>query len=336
MLRCIHDFPRLSEQAWQMALLYNLPKDYSQVNKVIILGMGGSAIGGDLVRSLVENETPTQIIVCRDYDLPKYVDEKTLIIASSYSGMTEETLSAFEQAFDTKAKKLAVTAGGKLKSLCDTMGVPVFSYDYKAQPRAALPFSFFILLGMLQKLNLIPNKSRDFEETCAKLNALAERIDENVPTSQNPAKLLAKNLYGRLALIYGAGITAEVAHRWKTQLNENSKTLAFYEVFSELNHNAVVGYSLPEELTHQTMVILLDSNLLQERISLRYSITQQLLEQAGIYYQVLNGEGASAMSQMLSLVLFGDYVSLYLAMLNQVDPTPVKAIDFLKNKLANK
>jgi glucose/mannose-6-phosphate isomerase len=139
-----------------------------------------------------------------------------------------------------------------------------------------------------------------------------------------------------LPVIYGAGITAEVAHRWKTQINENSKTTAFHEVFSELNHNAVVGYPLPEELVHQMLVIMLNSSLLHERIQLRYSVTQTLLDQAGIYYQVVNPEGESSLSQMMELALMGDYVSYYLAMLNQVDPTPVKAIDYLKNELARR
>ena len=137
-------------------------------------------------------------------------------------------------------------------------------------------------------------------------------------------------------MIYGAGITGEVAHRWKTQLNENSKTTAFYEVFSELNHNSIVGYSFPEELIRQAMVVMLDSDLLHERIRLRYGITQQLLEQAGIYYQVVKGEGQSPLSQMMTLVLLGDYVSYYLAILNQVNPTSIQAIDFLKNSLANR
>jgi len=317
-----------------MVASFSLPEDYGRVNKVVVLGMGGSAIGGDLVRSLIESESQIQIVVCRDYDLPRWVDDRTLVIASSYSGMTEETLSAFEQALDTPSKKLAITAGGKLKTFQESMGIPVISFEYKSQPRAALPFSFFLILGVLQKLNLILDKSQEVVETLVNLNGMAARINEKVPTTQNPAKKLARNLYGRLAVIYGAGITAEVAHRWKTQINENSKTMAFYEVFPELDHNSVVGYSFPEELTRQAFVIMLDSNLLHERTRLRFEITQKLLVQSGIYYRVLNAEDGGAMSQMLSLVLLGDYVSFYLAMLNQVNPTPVKPIDFLKDNLA--
>lgn len=336
MLNHIHNFPQMCEQAWEMTQGFKPPADYSRIKKIMVLGMGGSAIGGDLVGSLALNEASVPVLVCRDYILPQFVDADTLVIASSYSGLTEETLSSFEQAFDTPAKKLAITTGGKLKNLCETMEVPVFTFNYRSQPRAALPFSFFILLGILQNLKILSDKPVDISETFSNLKSLAAKINEKVPLEINPAKSLARKLQGRLPVIYGAGITGEVAHRWKTQLNENSKTTAFYEVFSELNHNSIVGYSFPEELVRQAMVVMLDSDLLHERIRLRYGITQQLLDLAGIYYQVVKGEGQSPLSQMMTLVLLGDYVSYYLAVLNQVNPTSIQAIDFLKNSLANR
>jgi|WetSurMetagenome_2_1015567.scaffolds.fasta_scaffold39234_2 glucose/mannose-6-phosphate isomerase len=336
MLTHLRNFPGLCEQAWEMAGNFQLPEEYARIKKIVILGMGGSAIGGDLVGSLAINEAAVPVLVCRDYYLPQYVNEDTLVIASSYSGMTEETLSSFEQAFDTPAKKLAITTGGKLKSLCETMEVPVFTFNYTAQPRAALPFSFFILLGILQNLKVLKYRPEEISETFAALKSLAARINETVPIKVNPAKSLAKKIQGRLPVIYGAGITGEVAHRWKTQINENSKTTAFYEVFSELNHNSIVGYSFPEELIPQTIIVMLDSDLLHERIRLRYNITQQLLDRAGIYYQVVRGEGFRAVSQMMTLVLFGDYVSYYLAILNQADPTTITAINFLKDSLSKR
>ena len=334
MLNHLHNFPSLCRQAWEISSEFQLPPDYARINKIVVLGMGGSAIGGDLVSSLVADEAPAPILVCRNYNLPRYVDAETLVIASSYSGMTEETLSAFEQAFDTPAKKLAITTGGKLKALAETMGMPVFTFDYKSPPRAALPFSFFIILGILQKLRILPDKTKDVSEALTSLETLAAQINEGVPMEQNPAKLLARKMLGRLPIIYGAEITAEAAHRWKTQINENSKTMAFFETFSELNHNSVCGYSFPEELVRQSIVVMLDSDLLHERIHLRYEITQKLLEQAGIYYRVIRGEGESAISQVLTLVLYGDYVSYYLAMQNGADPTEIQAINFLKDRLA--
>jgi glucose/mannose-6-phosphate isomerase len=336
MLKHLHSFGGLCEQAWGVASDFSLPEEYSRINKIIILGMGGSAIGGDLVSSLVASESKIPVQICRDYNLPEYTDAETLVIASSYSGMTEETLSAFGEALETPARKIAITTGGKLKTLCKNRGIPVISFDYKSPPRAALPFSFFILLGLFQKLEIIKNQTELVRETLSNLNNLEITVNEKIPQSRNPAKTLAQKLPGCLVVIYGAGITTEVAHRWKTQFNENSKTMAFYEIFPELNHNAVVGYSLPQTIIRNTQVIILDSDLLHEWVKLRLQITQNLLQQAGIEYHLLKRSGKNALSQMMEFVHFGDYVSYYLALLNGVDPSPVKSITFLKENLANK
>ncbi len=334
MLKAVHEMPRQCQQAWQMAMDFDLPQDYSEVNKVVIAGMGGSAIGGSLISTLVVPEAKLPIFVHRDYDLPAFVDAQTLFIASSYSGMTEETLSSFRQAQEAGAKRLAITTIGKLKTLAEKGNVPVFGYDYKGQPRAALAYSFLPMIGFLQKLGILSDKSAEVAETIQVLQQLSQRIDEGVVLSRNPAKQLAQRLYGCLPVIYGAGILSEVAHRWKTQFNENSKTWAFYEIFPELNHNAVVGYQFPQELARKIVVVLLRSAHLSERLELRYRVTCQLLDQAGVDYRFVDGEGASPLSQMMSLVLFGDYTSCYLAILNKVDPTPAKAIDYLKEQLA--
>ncbi len=333
MLSRIHEMPEQCRKAWQMAMDFSLPADYSKVNKAVVLGMGGSAIGGDLVSSLVLPEAKLPVSVCRDYALPAYVDARTLVIASSYSGMTEETLTAFKQALGTKAKKLVITTGGRLRSIAEEKGVPVFSFGYKAQPRAALPFSFIPIICFLQKLGFVDDKSAQAEETVRVLEQLSGRINEKVPLPRNSAKQLAQKLYGHLTVIYGAGIVSEVARRWKTQLNENSKAWAFHEVFPELNHNAVVGYQFPSELAEKVVVVMLRSPLLPSRIGLRYQVTCQILERAGVAYQLVDGEGASPMSQMMSLVLFGDYVSYYLAVLYNVDPSPVETIAYLKEQL---
>ena len=317
-----------------MVMNFDLPQDYSQINKVVVLGVGGSAIGGDLVSSLVAAEAKLPILTYRGYNPPAFIDAETLVIASSYSGMTEETLSSFEQTLGTEAKKLVITTGGKLKTMAEQRNIPVFSFDYKAQPRAALAFSFLPILGFVQRLGFLSDKSADVTETVQVLQRLSQGISEGVPLSHNPAKQLAKRLYGHLLVIYGAGIVSAVANRWKTQLNENSKTWAFYEIFPELSHNAIVGYQFPPELAGKVMVVLLHSALLPHRIKLRYQVTGQLLDQAKVDYQIVDGEGTSPLSQMMSLVLFGDYASYYLAILNKIAPTPVKNIAYLKEQLA--
>ena len=330
----IRELPQQCLKAWQQALGFELPSGYSSVNKVAVLGMGGSAIGGDLLSSLVAAESKVLISVNRDYDLPAYVDGNTLIIASSYSGMTEETLSSFTQALSTPAKKVVLTTGGKLKALAEQKGIPVFTIDYIAQPRAALAHSFFPLLGICQRLGLVSDKTGEVAEMAQVLESLQATIDDARPTSRNPAKQLATKLHSRLMVAYGAGILSPVAQRWKTQMNENSKAWAFHEAFPELNHNAVVGYEFPPELAQRAFVILLRSQHLHPRTLIRYEVTAELLRQANVSYEIVDGLGESALSQMMSLILFGDWVSYYLALLYETDPSPVRVIDYLKKRLA--
>jgi len=329
----LHDLPQQCRTAWYKARGFDLPKDYADIDKVVILGMGGSAIGGDLVRSLLLSKGKPIIFVNREYNLPAFVDEKTLVIASSYSGNTEETLSAFSLALRSTCKKLAMTTDGGLKTMAENAGVPVFHIDIVSQPRAALGYSFIPLIAFLQKLSCIGDKSGEAEAMIKVLEKLLGELKETVSTGSNWAKELATKMRNRIAVIYGAGIISQVARRWKTQINENSKSWAFYEIFSELNHNAVVGYQFPQELYSKIFVILLRCPSLHPRILARYQITNDLLEQNAISHQIVDSQGDSRLSQMMSLVYLGDWVSYYQAILNETDPTPVKAIDYLKKRL---
>lgn len=330
----IRELPEQCLKAWQQALEFKEPSAYSKVNKVVILGMGGSAIGGDLLSGLAALESKIPISVCRDYTLPKFVDAKTLVLASSYSGMTEETLSAFEQALATPAKKLVVTTGGKLKFIAEQNNIPVFTINYVSPPRAALAHSFFPLLGICQKLGIVSDKSKDVAEMTRVLKDLQATIDEACPHKLNRAKQLATKLHQHLAVIYGAGFLSPVALRWKTQINENSKAWAYHEILPELNHNAVVGYEFPAELAQRLFVVFLRSPDLHHRTLLRYKLTAEMLSQRKVNHETVDTRGESALSQMMSLVLLGDWVSYYLALLNETDPYPVKIIDFLKKRLA--
>ena len=327
----LHRLPEQCHQAWMTAKAFPLPSDYAKVDKIVILGMGGSAIGGDLLRELISLAKPI-IFVHRDYNLPPFVDDNTLLIASSYSGMTEETLSAFCQALETKAKKLAITTGGKLKELADSYSLPVFPIDYTSPPRVALGYSFITLLVFLHKLGYLKDEP-PIESMIKHLKALVEKLKETVPLLSNPAKQLATELYGKLIVIYGAGILSEIAHRWKTQFNENSKAWAFYEVFPELNHNAIVGYQFPKELSRQIYVILLRSSFFPPPILLRYKVTAEILNKAGIKHKTIDSDGENELTQMMTSIFLGDWVSYYLSILYETDPTPVQVIDYLKREV---
>ncbi len=330
----VSELPSQCKEAKVLAEECSLPTEYSLVDAVVILGMGGSAIGGDLVRTLVERECSVPIIVNRHYDLPAFVNEHVMVIASSYSGNTEETLCAFSEALKRGAWPLAITTGGKLAEICTSQKLPLIAFDYKSQPRAALGYSLVPLLVVLAKLNLIGDKAADLDEGIAVMERLQAEIGVQVPEADNAAKQLARRLEGQLPVVYGAEHLAAVARRWKCQFNENSKGWGFWEVLSELNHNAVVGYEFPAALAREVRVLMLSSDLYRPRQRVRVEVTGEILAEKGVVHETIVVQGDSPLSQALWAIHFGDYVSYYLAALRGVDPTPVKTIAYLKERLA--
>jgi glucose/mannose-6-phosphate isomerase len=214
-------------------------------------------------------------------------------------------------------------------------GAPVIQFAYESQPRAALGYTFVLLLGLVYRLGLIGNPTDDIAEAVEVMENWQEEIEARVPVTENLAKELATRVAGRLPVVYGAGFLTAAANRWKTQFNENAKHWAFFEMLPELNHNAVVGFGIPEVVREHSIGLMLRSHLESQRMRARWDVTLQLLERADVATQVVFGRGESALAQMLSLIHFGDYVSFYLAVLNDVDPTPVSAIAFLKERLAD-
>ncbi|MCH8050799.1 MAG: bifunctional phosphoglucose/phosphomannose isomerase [Chloroflexi bacterium] len=335
MLSCLRGLPDQCRDAWKTAHELALPRSYQEIDRIAVLGMGGSAIAGDVWRALLERECAVPVFNVRAYDLPPYVDERTLVIASSFSGDTEEVLSAFGQALAMPAPKIVVTTGGQLLTTARANGVPSFTFDYDGEPRAAFGWSLMPLLAIAASLRLMQGVAADVDEAVAVLDELVQKIAEDVPTTTNPAKKLARDLQGRLPVIYGAGPLIEVARRWKAQLNESGKSWASCEELPEIHHNAIIGYSYPREIADRTAVVFLESaDLVHERVQLRYGFTKDLLARSGVAAHSVQARGVSALAQMLSLVLFGDYVSAYLSFLYGEDPTPTSAIDELKTWLA--
>ena len=334
MLKAIRDFPSQCRQAWEAAWPFELPADYSRIERIVVLGMGGSAIAGDILRTLLQRECSVPVLNVRQYDLPPYTDERTLVIAASFSGNTEETLSAFSRALGRPAKKLAVAGGGELLSTAQAHGIPVFTYHFEGQPRAALGWNLMPLLAIARRLGLMPGVDRDLQEALAVMEQVQEEIGEDVPSPGNRAKQIARRLFGKMPVIYGSGVLTEAAHRWKTQLNETAKVWCFYEELPEANHNSMVGYERPVDVALSVAAVFLDTDLAHPRIRLRCQFTQQLLQKAGADVLTVAGRGHSALAQVLSTVLFGDYVSYYLAILNGVDPSATVPIDNLKAWLA--
>ena len=335
MLGHILALPEQIRAAWRLARALDAPASYSSVEAVVVLGMGGSAIGGDLVRTVVAGELKVPLVVVRDYALPAFVGPGTLVIASSHSGETEETLSGLDDALARGCRCLAISTGGTLLARARSGGLPALQFDYPSQPRAALGYSALLLLGALARLGLIADKSADVAEAADLLSTMAGELGPAVPTERNPAKQVARLLKGRVAVVYG-GVLAEVARRWKGQLNENGKAWAYFEAFPELDHNAVVAYEDPAVLRERLAVVMLSSDHDHPRTRLRFEVTAELLDRYGVAHRTVAARGQSLLAQVLSAGYVGDFASFYVAALNGVDPTPIEPIVHLKSELAGR
>ena len=332
MLGRIKELPRQVRDAWAIAQKAQIPPAYGDVRNVVVAGMGGSAIGGDLAAALVAGELKVPMAVHRDYGLPAYVGRDSLVIASSYSGNTEESLSAFEDARKRGAKIVAITTGGRVAELATAAGIPLVTFSYAARPRATLGYSLALVLGVLSRMGMIRDLSADVEAALADVAKLQERVHEGART--NDAKKLAVALAPKVVFVYGAGAMGVMARRVKGQWNENAKAWAAYDVLPELNHNAVVGFPLPAVAKQAVAVLILRSTQDLGRHRVRWEVTKELLDQAGIEHHSIELPGASALSEILQMTYFTDHVSFYVALLNGADPSPNKAIDFLKDRLA--
>ena len=326
--------PDQCRAAWSEAQALDLPEDYREIDRIVVLGMGGSAIAGDVFRLLLARESAVPVLNHRHYDAPPYVDGRTLVVAASFSGNTEETRSAFEGVLGGPSKKLALTTGGKLLTTARANGVPAFVFRYEGEPRSAFGYGLMPLLAVGDKLGLMQGVGADVEEALSAMEALRSRIGEDVPLSDNASKQLAAKLAGRLPVVYGAELLTEVAHRWKTQINESSKLWAFYEQLPEANHNAIVSFELPPEVARLVFVVYLRSPDFHRRVGMHYEFSQRLLGEAGVDFQEVVAEGRSGLAQAMTSVQFGDYVSWYLALLTGVDPTPTTPIEKLRAWLA--
>jgi len=330
----IAELPQQCAAAWRLAQELCLPAAYRRARQVVVAGMGGSAIGGALLNGLVADDCPAPLLSVRGYDLPAHVGADSLVVASSYSGNTEETLSVFDQAVDRGCMVLAMTTGGKLAERAEKLDLPVLRFAYRSAPRAALGYSFILLLGLLSHLGLLRDYSAAVDEAIAVLETWQQELAPKMPTKRNPAKQLALRLVDRLPVVYGAGFLGPVAQRWKGQFNENSKCWAFWEELPEIHHNAVLGYGMPDDVREEITVLMLRSPLDHPRVQARWEATEELLRQARVAQDTVWGRGESALAQMLSLIHCGDYTSLYLAVLNGVDPTAMAPIEQLKRRLA--
>jgi len=322
------------QTAWDLGQTLPLP-DWQDIQRVVITGMGGSAIGADLVSAAVLDTCPVPIFVQRDYGLPAFAKGmETLVICSSHSGNTEETLDAYETALKNGCRILAISTGGKLSEEAAGADVPVWKFEHKGQPRAAVGFSFGLILRALLRLGLVPDAGADVAGAVKAMKSQQLSLTAESPVSKNPAKRLAGQLVGRWVTVVGAGALAPVARRWKGQINEVAKAVSNFEFIPEADHNTLAVVLYPSEVVQPHVVTLfLHAPSDHPRNRLRLEMTRKTYMLEGLNVDGYKARGDSVIAHIWTALHFGDYMAYYLAMAYGVDPTPVTALENLKTAL---
>ena len=293
-----------------------LKNDYSKCENIVVAGMGGSAIGGDVVKTLVNQELKMPFFVNRNYSLPNWVNEKSLVICSSYSGNTEESLSAYEDAIKKGAMICGISTGGQLSEKILSKRFDLITIPGGLQPRAALAYSFVPMMYLLNKMGLIANSL--VANLSSSINSLKKKRDtySNGDTT-NPVFKMAKEIYGMIPIIYGiTDTTGVVALRWKGQLCENAKMLAYHNEIPELNHNEIVGWGNNPDLLSELSVIWLREKNDSKRLQARQDVTRELLNDIDIMQHEVSAEGANNVERLLDLINYGDWLSYWCAILH--------------------
>jgi len=335
MLDTLNQFPDQIKEAIEIAKTAKMDH-FIKIDDVLITGMGGSGISGDMVTRLFRDKIDIPIIVNKECELPKWARKDTLAIFFSYSGNTEETLSAFKIASQKKCKIVSISSGGKLQELSEKRGVAHIKIPSGFQPRAAVAYSLFTLIVILRRTDLLKNTiESDIEETIAITQDVIDNNKKSVVEESNFSKQMARKILNTIPQIYGWGFYYPIATRWRQQLNENSKVIAREDVVSESNHNDIVGWSLnPEASKNFSCILFRDKDNESLNMSTRLNLKKNLFEDSVANIIEIHPKGKSKLAKMMYTMCLGDFLSCYLAILRNIDPTPVDIITELKQRLA--
>lgn len=319
------------KQHEQLRIEYDVFQDQVAADNIVYAGMGGSALGALVSQSWPAYNRPFQVV--RGYDIPEYVSEKTYFIASSYSGNTEETLSALDQAEAKGAQIAVIASGGKLADIARERNYPLALLPAVAQPRYAVLCSLKALLTLLDQAGLgKPDALQQLEQAADHVQNIVQSWVPTVPTSQNPAKQIALDCIGKSVVIYGGALLWPVAYKWKISFNENAKHVAWWNQYPEFNHNEFLGWT-EQPLDKPYAVIDLRSNLEHPRIQKRFEVSERLLSGRRPAPIIVQAEGGTPLEQLLWTNALGDFVSLYTALANGLNPAPVELIEKFKKSL---
>ncbi len=336
MLELIESFPDQCQDAKRIGDEFELPEKFTRSYKnIVCTGLGGSAIGADLARSYIADDARIPVSVNRNYTLSNFVTEETLVIVSSYSGDTEETLSAYHEALSRGSDIIVITSGGKLEKTAKKDDIPCLIIPEGFPPRCALGYSFFPLLTLFAKIGIIKDQAGSIDDAIHNLRKLKDsKLGYKVTGKDNPAKKIAAEIFDRFPVIYASSDHMDaVVTRWRGQLAENSKTLSSGHLFPELDHNEIVGWENPKKVLKECVAIILRDSADHPRISKRMDATRSLLKKDKVKALEVSSSGVGLLARIFSLVYIGDFVSFYLAILNGIDPTPVEKITYLKKEM---
>ncbi|MCM8830039.1 MAG: bifunctional phosphoglucose/phosphomannose isomerase [Candidatus Omnitrophica bacterium] len=302
---------------------------FKSIEKVIFAGMGGSAISGDIITTIVSENSKIPSFVNRDYTLPLWAhNEKTLVVAISYSGNTEETLTVLEEAGKRKNSIICISSGGKIEKIAREENIPFLKIPPGYPPRCALGYLFFSCYKIMETLGIVhPLENKLFIK-------MENWIKNFLPESNNNlARNIAEKLYNRVALFYTSNKFLSVITRWKTQIAENSKAFAFINVFPEMNHNEIMSWRYPEWFIEKCLPVFIIPQKENPRIKIRFEITKDIILKKQPEIINLVPEGEDMIEELFYLIILGDWISFYLAILNRVNPTEIQEIELLKQKL---
>lgn len=334
MIDKINRFADQMDASWNLSRSLELPERHRTASAVAVLGMGGSAVCGDLVRAIFGDRLTVPIVSVRDYELPAWVGPSTMVVAVSHSGATEETLAALGTALERRAPVAVITTGGPLGDVAARVDLPRLIFPNETPPRASLGYTLLALAGLLERAGMLPLSDDEVAAGVEAARSVARACSVDVDTSANLAKQLAWSLLDRLPVIEGAGFFAAVARRWKTQLNENSNTTASAEELPEATHNTVVGYDQPDTLRDHHCVVFLEGSADNPRNTRRARLSREMLDAVAISNQRVMFDQPTRFAQACAAITLGDFVSFYLAMLYGVDPSATPALTVVKETLA--
>ncbi len=333
MYSLIKSFPDQAAEAVSIAKKAKLKTTTSRVRNVVITGLGGSAIGGDILRSYAAGQVKIPIQVNRGYDLPQFVDRNSLVVVSSYSGGTEETISAYSNARKKGAQIIVISSGGKIGESAAKLKHDWIKIPGGLPPRAALGYSFFTLFIEFQKIGILKSKPAETKEVIDLLGKLSAEYSDY---ERSPLPLqLAEKIGESLPIVYSAADRFDAVNlRWRGQISENAKTVAYGNLFPEMNHNEIVGYSTLPDLLKRFFVIYLKDRDDHPRVKARFDFVKEIIRPYAADVIEVESQGKSLLARIFSLIHLGDWTSFYLAVKKGVDPTPVRNIDTLKRRLS--